>query len=101
MASKDSLVSKDSGEGANEPAVDDTDTCSRLSSSGVIKGAPTSRHRGRRDAGRMDRGSSLPLFKKLEKEAASWKKKYNETTAQNEALVAEITALKASILGAS
>jgi ADP-sugar diphosphatase len=101
MASKDSLVSKDSGEGANEPAVDDTDTCSRLSSSGFIKGAPTSRHRGRRDAGRMDRGSSLPLFKKLEKEAASWKKKYNETTAQNEALVAEITALKASILGAS
>jgi hypothetical protein len=45
----------------------------------------------------MDRGFSLPHFKKLEKEAASWKKKYDATAAQNEALVAEVTALKASI----
>ena len=67
--------------------------------------APTSRQRGRREAGRMDRGSAMTLFKELEKkgrelekQAEHWKAQHAEMAAKNEALVAELEALKRAVL---
>ena len=96
--SEDTRSSKDHGDGppAAEPAVDD-DTLSQLSKSGVITGAPTTRHRGRRDATRIDRGSSLPMFRKLEKDVKHWKNAYDEMIIEKNALQGKLEAEKVAM----
>jgi hypothetical protein len=59
------------------------DTLSQMSSSSVIRGGITTRHRGRRAANNSAVGSNKPIFKTMEKNLATWKRKYELLEAEN------------------
>lgn len=95
-ASKDDSTEERADQPAKHSHQDVDDTLSQMSSSSVIRGGITTRHRGRRAANNSAVGSNKPIFKKMEKEVAKWKRKHDTLEAENAELRRQVAALSAS-----